>query len=60
MLARVYGLETIIVARAVETDIATTEVTSDISKFSIELDWALACSHVSLKVGSKTRETDMV
>ena len=42
MSARVDALIPIIVAGAVETDIAAIEVSSDVSKFSIELSWALA------------------
>ena len=42
MSAGVDALVTIIVTEAVETDIAATEVPSDVSKFSIELFWALA------------------
>ena len=41
-ISNVYPLETIIVAGAVETDITTVEVVSDVSKFRIQLAWALA------------------
>lgn len=37
-----HALETIIIAEAIETDIATIEGIPDVSKFSIELAWALA------------------
>jgi hypothetical protein len=44
-----HALETIVVAEAVETDVATIEGFSDVSEFSIELVWALAWGYVSLK-----------
>jgi hypothetical protein len=41
-----HALETIVVAEAVETDVATIEGFSDVSEFSIELVWALACGNL--------------